>query len=549
MADMISCGVYTTNSSEACIYVATHSEAKIIVIDTYKQFLKYIKDKGLINGVEYFIFTGEIPPDVKQSNVYSWDDIMTMGRLTYQKHKAELNKRIDKQSPGTICSYVYTSGTTSLPKACMLTHDSIISSPFTLTDAYYNVAKTTTTRERVVSFLPLSHVAAFAMDVILHLLGETILYFAQPDALQGSLLQTLVEVRPTLFLAVPRVYEKVQQSVLTAISKKGFPLQGISEWALKVGHEATTNQLQGQQNPFGFSLANMLVLGSIKKKLGLDQCQLFMIGGAVTQKSTVDFFASLNIKLINLYGLSEACGPLTYSLPQATKLYSCGKAGYGLQIKIDNPNEDGEGEICFRGRGIFVGYLKDEKNSKEAFDNEGYFHSGDLGYTDPDGFLYVTGRLKDLIKTSGGENIPPLLIENAFQNLCPLCSSFVVVGDKRNYLTALITIKSELSKKKLKPTQNVHSDCIEILNQIGSQARTLEEASKCPKVIKYVEQCIEKLNKGAISKAQEIKKFAILPREFSVEEDEITPTMKLKRYKIYKKYAGVINELYKNTKL
>jgi len=547
LGNMISAGVYTTNNARACQYISNHSEAEVVLLDTFEQYKKYQSSTEKLNTVKYFVMWGDAVPEGSE-NIISWIELINMGRLVYDKHKEEIEKRFNKQTPGSVCMYIYTSGTTSMPKACMLTHDAIITSPYTQIQTYINTYKAIKDRDSIISFLPLCHVAAFDMDVMVNLILGTHLYFAEPDALRGSLLKTLVRVRPTLFLAVPRVYEKMHERILSVLSKRSQRMQKIINWAFAIGKEATLNQLAKKPNPFGFTIANSLIFKKLKREMGLDRVQLFMVGGAPTQKVTYDFFASINIPLLALYGLSETAGPITYALPNHTKPYSSGTAIHGVHIKIHNPNETGEGEICCRGRCVFVGYFKEKDKSRNVFDKDGYYHTGDLGYLDSDGYLYITGRIKELLKTSGGEYVAPLLLESKFLELCPLASNILVVGNNRKYLSALITLKSQLDTDG-KVTQHINDDCLQLLTSIGSNAKTIPKAVKCPHVNKYIAQCIEKLNTHAISHAQEIRKWAILPREFTSEENEITPTMKLKRNIIYKKWTDTIESMYISTTL
>ncbi len=544
---MIACGIYTTNRSETCVYIANHSEAQVVVVDSEKQYHKYVKAGKKPKTVRYYVFiTPEIPAGVEGENVLSWSEVMKMGKLTHEKHKIEIDRRSDSEMPGTVCCYVYTSGTTSMPKACLLTHDSIISSTYSLQETYdRSFSVKMTCRNRIVSFMPLSHVAAMDVDMLMNMLDSSIIYFAAPDALKGSLLTTIREVRPTIFLAVPRIYEKLQEGIMKTIMKGSALSRKIVRWAMGVGTEATANQLKGLQNPFGFALAKSLVFDKIKKQLGLDQAHAILVGGGATLPAVYDFFASLNIKLAGLYGLSEISGSATYAFSHCTKLYASGRVSFGAVFKVDQPDDRGEGEICYRGRGLFAGYLKDAETSRKAFDKDGFYHSGDLGYIDSDGYLFVTGRIKELLKTSGGENIAPLLLENAFPEICPISSNIVVVGDKRHYLTALITLKGVPQTDTSAP-QLLDPETQEAVQKLGSKARTAVEASRCPRVLEYMDECVRKLNKKAISHAQQIRKWRILPREFMLEEGEVTPTMKLKRYVIYKKYANVIEELYGN---
>eukprot|EP00826_Nyctotherus_ovalis_P029838 TRINITY_DN2366_c0_g2_i6.p1 TRINITY_DN2366_c0_g2~~TRINITY_DN2366_c0_g2_i6.p1 ORF type:complete len:626 (+),score=147.01 TRINITY_DN2366_c0_g2_i6:271-2148(+) len=548
-ANTIAAGVYTTNSPEACVYIANHSESELILVENMKQYNKYHSAKEAAKSVRYFIIWGEpVTEDLRAKGVLSWADVINMGHIVYAKHRETLRGRRDKQTPGTVCTFIYTSGTTSMPKACMLTHDSIIVSPFTQIKAYAERTKITNERDRIVSFLPLCHVAAFDMDVMVNLMLGNKLYFVDSEAIRGSLVKMFLEVRPTIFLGVPRIYEKIQEKIVSTIAKQSKTAQRIAQWAFKIGTETMTNHLANKPAPFGYTLANQLFFKKIKRAVGLDCVKLFMVGGGPNQRSTYDFFASIDIKVLGLYGLSETAGPITYSIPSFMRMYASGYAVYGTQIKIHNPDESGEGEICCRGRCVFVGYFKEEEKSRAVFDREGYYHTGDLGYLTPDGFLYVTGRIKDLMKTSGGEYVAPLFIESKFSAVCPIASHIVLIGDARRYLTALITIKCQPTKEG-KLTLDIDRDVLETLREIGSDAKTLPEAAKCPKVAEYMAKCIERLNAQAISRVQQVKKWTILPREFSSEENEITPTMKLKKNVIFKKWADTIESMYRKTNL
>jgi len=548
-ANMIAAGVYTSNNPETCVYIANHSESEVILVEDMKQYKKYYSAAEEVKTVKYYIMWNEpVPEELREKNVFSWDDVINMGHVVYSKHQQTLKERCDKQKPGTVCTFIYTSGTTSMPKACMLTHDSIIASPYTQIKAYVEQIGTGGQRDRIVSYLPLCHVAAFDMDVMVNLMLGSELFFAKHDALRGSLLNTLIEVRPTFFLAVPRVYEKIQEKILSIISKQSKMAQRIAQWAFSIGTETMKNHLAKKSSPFGYALANQLFFKKIKQAMGLDRVKLFMVGGGPNQRSTYDFFASIDIKILGLYGLSETAGPITYSLPNFMRMYASGHAIYGTQIKIYNPDENGEGEICCRGRCVFVGYFKEKEKSCAVFDREGYYHTGDLGYLTPDGFLYVTGRIKDLMKTSGGEYVAPLFIESKFSVICPIASHIVLIGDARRYLTALITLKCQPTKEG-KLTLNISDDVLEILTSINSKAKTLPEAAKCPKVAEYMAKCIDKLNAQAISRVQEVKKWTILPREFNSEENEITPTMKLKKNIIFSKWADTIEGMYRKTNL
>lgn len=247
-------------------------------------------------------------------------------------------------------------------------------------------------------------------------------HFAKPDALSGSLIETLKEVRPTIFLAVPRIYEKMEEKMKGIAQQVGPVARKISTWAKSKGYENSMSIQNKTATPFMYSLAKFLILKRIKDALGLDQAKVLAFGAAPMKQSTLDYFLSLDMQLLNFYGMSETSAAETISWKNRVKFDRSGQACPGTHIKIFNPNEKGEGEICFKGRNMFVGYLKNEKATRETIDFEGYVHSGDLGYLDQDGFLKITGRIKELIITAGGENVAPIPIEDKFLELCPIAA-------------------------------------------------------------------------------------------------------------------------------
>ena len=282
---------------------------------------------------------------------------------------------------------------------------------------------------RSVSYLPLSHIAALCLDVLTHLCLGFELFFAKPDALQGTLVETLTWARPTLFLAVPRVWEKFEEKLKEIAASKPQFMQNISGWAKSYGTINTECKLKGTEPPFCYSVANFLILSRIKSALGLDKCEVFFYGAAPLKQSSVDYFASLDMPMLNMYGMSETTGTTTLHTFSRFKLDAAGYAIPGTDLIIKNPDEKGEGEICMRGRNTMMGYLDNEEETKKCIDSYGYVQSGDKGKIDSDGFLKITGRIKELIITAGGENVAPVLIEDNFKAEFSPCSNIMVVGD------------------------------------------------------------------------------------------------------------------------
>jgi long-chain-fatty-acid--CoA ligase ACSBG len=275
--------------------------------------------------------------------------------------------------------------------------------------------------------------------------------------------ETLKYIRPTIFFAVPRLWEKFEEKMKAVGASTTGVAKSLATWAKDVGYRNSYAVIEKEPSPFGYSLANFLILKRIKAALGLDESRMFLFGAAPLKKTTREYFNSLDMRLHNWYGMSETSGFITHSLPTKLNFDRCGFVIPGMELKIKNPDQSGEGEICFRGRNMFLGYFKNEEATRETIDAEGFVHSGDLGRVDKEGFLEITGRIKELIITAGGENIAPVLIEDKFKEFCTVCSNMLVVGDDRRYLSALISLKVEVDlTNDGKPTNQLTSEVITV---------------------------------------------------------------------------------------
>jgi long-chain-fatty-acid--CoA ligase ACSBG len=344
--------------------------------------------------------------------------------------------------------------------------------------------------ERIISYLPLSHIAAQLLDIFIPMHFGATIYFANPDALKGSLNRTMTEVKPTYFLGVPRVWEKIQENIV----KETKALSGIKlalfEWARKAATDNVHNQFHGsKKTSISFRLAKSLILNAILHKLGLDQCRNFMSGAAPITKDTLDFFIGLGIPLCEAYGLSESTGPHNVGYHLQNRICSIGPVRIFNKSKILNQSSDGSGELGIYGRHVFMGYLKDEAKSKETIDEEGWLRSGDLAKID-DGFLFITGRLKELIITAGGENVAPVPIEDSIKAELPdLISNCMLVGDKRKYLTVLVTLKNKINLETMEPLDELTDVCINYLKCLGTSMKTVSSivGARDPTVYKTIE--------------------------------------------------------------
>lgn len=550
-ANVIPVGVYTTNAPDACKYIADHADSYIAVVENQEHLDKYLAVWDQLPNLKYVIVYSDPNPKVpenRKAQVLQFSKVLEIGAKFMKDDKdVQRQERLKRQKPGNCCTLVYTSGTTGNPKGVMLSHDTYTWLSDAYHDAYHEMRVAYPPGSiRVISYLPLSHVAAQFSELVLNILSAGTLYFAEPTALQDTLIDTLKEVRPTHFVSVPRIWEKMEESIKRIGKSKGFPLKNIADWAKSIGVEGTFADMQNTDKPFMWDLAKKLVYGNVKKALGLDKCAFNTYGAAPLSLSSRTYFASLNLYLVNSYGMSENAGPTTMYNPfrhVPPSLESAGHAIPGTELHIHNPDKDGNGEICMRGRHRFMGYLNDVNATRSTIDSKGYLHSGDVGKIDKYGHLYITGRIKELLITAGGENVAPILIETEIKTAIPEISCAVVVGDNRKFLTVLLTLKHKQTKAGY-PEEEIDPLILKDLKEKGIEGTTPKDFRANPKFVAYIEAGLAKANEKGISKAQTVRKWYLLDRDFSIENDEVTPTLKLKRAKIYKRYPTEIESMY-----
>ncbi|XP_019954091.1 long-chain-fatty-acid--CoA ligase ACSBG2 [Paralichthys olivaceus] len=538
-------GIYTTNSPEACQYVADNCKANVIVVENHKQLQKILQVEDQLPHLKAIVQYKEALKE-KRPNLYTWEEFMELGR---DEPDAPLDAIISSQKPNQCCTLIYTSGTTGTPKGVMLSHDNLTWTALS-TIRHVGLKDATHTQEVVVSYLPLSHIAAQMVDIWVTMRVGGLTHFAQPDALKGSLVETLKEVRPTAFMGVPRVWEKMQEKMKSVSAKSSTLRRKVAVWAKGVGLQTNLTKYQNGavgRAPVSYHIAKKFVFKKVRKALGLDRCTKCYTGAAPITKDTLEFFLSLDIPLYELYGMSESTGPHTISLPEAFKLTSCGKEIPGAKTKLHKIDEEGNTEICFWGRHVFMGYLNKPKETEEALDAEGWLHSGDLGKIDKNGFLFITGRIKELIITAGGENIPPIPIEDAIKSAVPLISNAMLIGDKRKFLSMLLTIKCKVNAETGDPEDELSSEALEFCRNLGSEATRVSEVAggRDRAIHTAIQEGINSVNEKATSNAQRIQKWIILDRDFSLPGGELGPTMKLKRPVVAKMYKEQIENFYK----
>lgn len=558
LAACIAAGIYATNLPEACFYITNHSKAKVVILEDNKQLKKYLDCKKECPNLTHIAVWNEAP-DADMVKKLGGDGVTVMTFNAFMEIGADIDDakvqaRIDSIKPGHCSTLIYTSGTTGPPKAVMVSHDNVTWITANLAEHYMDLNNT----DRVVSFLPLSHIAGQIVDIHAMLYVGGCTYFCQPDALKGTLTETTREVEPTIFFGVPRVWEKIQEKMLAVGRTVTGVKKSISTWAKGCGSEKSDRAQYGGDYgaPFGYGCANSLVLSKIKQLLGLAKVKGCFTAAAPISPDVIKYFGSLDIPLYEVFGQSECTGPHTVCYHKEWIIGTCGRPMYGTESMI-MPDT---GELRYRGRHIFMGYMYDEESSKKTIDPQGYLCSGDVCEFDDNhktkalgakedmkgasGFMKITGRIKELIITAGGENIPPVLIENELKKAMNAVSNVMVVGDKRKYLIFLVSLKCTVDLETGAPTDTLAPEALLDGDKIGSKAKTMTEASKCEKWNAYIEAGRVAANKCTTSDAQKVQKFAWLDKDFSEKEGDLTPTLKLKRSVVNKKCTDLIDKVY-----
>jgi long-chain acyl-CoA synthetase len=482
----VGAAIYANSSPKDCRYVLEHSDAIGVLVEDEEQRAK-IADLRLPHVISF----AEL------------DDLRARGREFAAANPtalADAEAAIDEED---LFTFIYTSGTTGPPKACMIRHRN-----------YYEMCATVEQVEAfafeddvMLLYLPMAH----NFGRLMHLLGAHTGYTTAfcPDPLRIA--EALPAVRPTLLPSVPRLYEKVHAGVVAKFDEATGPRRRLVDWALETGRQASAYRQRGDSLPRGLAvkhaIANRLVYSKVKKRLG-GRWRLGVSGGAPLAKEIGELFHALDILIIEGWGLTECTTAAAVNRPNRLRFGTVGLPLPGFEVRAAE-----DGEILIRSQTVFAGYYKDDEATREVLGEDGWLRSGDVGEIDEDGFVHITDRKKDILVTAGGKNVAPQNLENALK-IAPLVSQALVVGDRRPYVAALITVDPAVAEG-LSPGQ----------------------------VQERVQKIVDDTN-AELSRFEQIKRFAILPREFSAEEDEVTPTLKLKRRVCAEHFETEIEGLY-----
>jgi len=499
----ISVPVYSTQTAEQTAFILQDADCRVVFLSSEAQ-LRKLQSVQSHTPVEKLV----VMDPIETAHAFSMSHLMREGSQT---RDPELDRSARAISASDLATIIYTSGTTGVSKGVMLTHGNMAS------NIEYSLKGFDLTGDQVsVSFLPLSHVTARHVDFALLYNGVTLAYCPFVDQLP----QALLEVRPTIFVSVPRVYEKIHAQA--DLKAKDFPKNLIFKWALSVGAKHLPEILAGRTpSSAEWRLARKLVYGKIRAGMG-GRSQVFISGGAPLGRELAEWFATVGIRIHEGYGLTETSPVIAVNTPSAHKLGTVGKPLGNLEVRIAD-----DGEILVRGPSVFQGYWKRRGETENAF-LEGWFKTGDIGKLDEEGFLSVTDRKKDLIKTSGGKFIAPQPIENSLKHNA-LVAEAIVIGDKRKFPAVLIAPYFPLLEDWARNNQILFS----------SRAALVKD----PKVQALYEGIVEDLNAN-LARFEKLKKVLLIAEELSPATGTLTHTMKVRRRAVEDRYRDRIDDLY-----
>lgn len=520
-AGAVPVGIYPTLLTEQVAYVLNHCRARLVVVEDGAQWAKVaeaVDGARLDAGVRGAVIEPDTLESPADERVIAFAALLEEGA----GRAGEVEARTAALEPDDRATLIYTSGTTGTPKGVVLTHHNLA---WTAGRGAHIIDPPPGPDDAMVSYLPLSHIAEQMLSVhVAVTYGFPVWMCPRLDQLR----EVLPAARPTIFMGVPRVWEKFQTALEGRLGELTGVKAALARWAMGVGAKAGPTVMD--HGPPGgllgaqYRLADRLFFSPLRAKLGLDRLRVAITGAAPLGADVARFFLSLGIVLHEVYGQSEASGPTSFArnVPGARRFGTVGKPVPGVEVRIAD-----DGEVCVRGGNVFAGYHDDPQATASTL-IDGWLHSGDLGAIDGDGFLTITGRKKDLIITAGGKNVGPGAIESALKAIDGVAHA-VVIGDRRKYLAALLTLDPEAAPR------------------LAPGVTDLAALAEDPAVVAHVQRAVDGVNADQPRYAQ-IKRFALLPVEFSAEGGELTPTQKVKRRVVDGKYRAVIDGLYPDEK-
>jgi long-chain acyl-CoA synthetase len=520
-AGAVPVSVYNTLAPEQIAYIAAHCQAKVAVVEDRGFLERWEKVRADLPALERVVLIEDSDEPAGGEWLVGWGELQRSGLALLGADPDAFDRSWRQVRPEDPATLIYTSGTTGPPKGVVLTHRNALWTCASLdaTGAYPSGI-------RAVSYLPLAHSLERFGTHYLSMYRAAQVYFC-PDPLK--VFEVVPEVHPQGFAGVPRVWEKLQAGIIAALAAEpDGRKRRIGQAAIETGKRAARLERTGGPLPLGLKLKRgvfeKLVYAKIRQRIGLDQCELAVSGAAPISVDTLDFFAGIGLPIYEGFGMTESTAPATLNLVGRARVGTVGPPLPGVEVRLAD-----DGEILIRGGNVTAGYYKQPAETAQALDEDGWLHTGDVGAIDPDGFVRIVDRKKELLITSGGKNISPANLENLVKQH-PLIGQACAVGDRQPYVAALVVLDREVVPGWA------------AANGVGFDGDMASFARE-PRVVAEIQHAVDQANQH-VSKAEAIKRFAILPNEWTIEGEELTPTLKLKRRVVLRKYAQEIEDLY-----
>jgi len=515
-------GIYPTDAADQVLYLSEDSGTSFLFVEDDEQLDKALAVRDKLPRLQKIVvFDMEGLREFNDPQVISLDELRALGREHFKVHPDMLVQRTQACQPEDLAILVYTSGTTGKPKGAMHNHRGLVYSV-----RGYNTLIARDETDECMCFLPLCHIAERMGGEYFSLYtGAKLNFVENPETVP----ENVREIAPTVFTGVPRVWEKFYSGVMIALKEAGGFQQAVYGWAIGVGQQVADRVLLRQAVPahlkLRFHVARWLALNNVRKLIGIHKARFLVTGAAPISPDLVRWYLALGVPMLEVWGMTETCGAATGVPADHIKPGSIGPAAEFNEVRLDPVT----GEILVRGPNVFMGYLNLPEKTAETIDAEGWLHTGDVGMVDEEGFFRITDRMKDIIITAGGKNITPSELENELK-FSPYITDAVVIGDKRAYLTVIIMIDQENVEKYAQDNDVPFSN-------YASLTRAAE-------VQELIQNELERVNKK-FARVEQIKKFWLLDTQLTAEDEELTPTMKLKRKLVQQKYAPQIEAMYR----
>ena len=517
----VSNGIYPTDASNQVHYLCEDSRTRVLFVEDDEQLDKALEVRSTLPLLrKIVVFDMEGLRTLDDSNVISLDALRALGRAHKAAHPNALQERIALCQPEDLAILVYTSGTTGKPKGAMHLHSSLV---FTVHG--YNLLVAQDENDERMCFLPLCHIAErMGGEYSALYTGAKLNFVENPETIP----ENVREIAPTVFTGVPRVWEKFYSGVMISLKEAGALQQATYAWSIGVG-TTIAEKVLAQEPVSGwlklkFRVAQVLTLNNVRKLIGIHRARYLVTGAAPISPDLVRWYLALGVPMLEVWGMTETCGASTGVPPDRMRPGSIGPAASYNEVRLDPITS----EILVRGKNVFAGYLNLPEKTAETIDADGWLHTGDVGIMDSDGYFRITDRMKDIIITAGGKNITPSELENDLK-FSPYITDAVVIGDKRPYLTVIVMIDHE-NVEKFAQDQDVPFS-------------NYASLTKAPEIQALIQGELERVNKK-FARVEQIKKFFLLENQLTAEDEELTPTMKLKRKLVEKKYAPQIEAMY-----